>query len=52
MNLFLSLKEKERGQFMQLVLNGRGLCADVYCFVNLPLVNSLPITEKASHKIQ
>lgn len=35
---------------MQLELNGRGLCADVYCFVNLPLVNSLSFTEKTSHK--
>lgn len=43
MNLFLSLKEKKEGQFMQLVLNGKGLCADTYCFVNLLLVNSLCI---------
>lgn len=31
---------------MQLVLNGKGLCADTYCFVNLLLVNSLCIIEK------
>lgn len=46
MNLFLSLKEKKGGQFIQLVLNGKGLCADTRCFVNLLLVNSLCIIEK------
>lgn len=43
MTLSLSLKEKQGGQFMPLVFNGRGLRADIYCFVNLLLVNSLCI---------
>lgn len=46
MTLSLSLKEKQGGQFMPLVFNGKGLCADIYCFVNLLLVNSLCIIEK------